>query len=116
MEALRVQAEQHHALQSVVAIMAQASGKPKDKGWNDTTHFHNVRLFGGDAKEWDEFSVKLKGHIAAGNTKVADIVDFMEAKVAESELEKEDYSAIGRGRVRCIICCSTSRPEKRTQW
>ena len=53
-----------------------------------------VRLFGGDAKEWDEFSVKLKGRIASGNTKVADIVDFMEAKVAEGKLEEKDYSAI----------------------
>ena len=102
-EALRMLAEQQHGLQTLVATMAQAStanlhnmegGKgKKGKNWDDEVRFKNIKMFSGEFKEWDEFAGKLKGQIAAGSAKVAEMVDLAETMV-EAELMKEDYGVI----------------------
>ena len=40
-------------------------------------------MFSGDNKEWEEFTSKLKGQVAANSYKVNDIIEYVEAKVSE---------------------------------
>lgn len=101
-EALRVLAEQQGALQQYLAQLTQTStvmmaeiAKPKgERTWNDMMNFKNVRMFTGELKEWEEFAEKFKGQVAAGNVKVAEVLDFVEAKMAEDELEEDDYATM----------------------
>ena len=107
--ALQRIAEQQSSLQEVVAQLAQSSAafqqgsekvlgelvKPKPdhagKMWNDVNHYKNVKMFSGDNKEWEEFMSKLKGQIAAGSSIANNVVEHIEAKVSEGELEQGEY-------------------------
>ena len=100
-EALRVLAEQQGHLQQLVGQMAQSStvmmaevARPKTHKamWCDGSTYKNLKIFGGDAKDWEEFAVKLKGQIAADDLKVAEVLDYIEAKMSEDELEDDDFA------------------------
>ena len=110
MQAMQKIAEQQHDLQGVVGQLAQSSisfkqdsqemlkelAKPKlDRGgktWNDINHYKNVKMFSGDNKEWEEFMFKFKGQVAVGSSDANDIIEYIEAKVSEEELERDDYA------------------------
>ena len=49
-------------------------------------------MFSGDNKEREEFTSKLKGQVAANSYKVNDIIEHVEAKVSEGDLEAADYA------------------------
>ena len=103
-EAIKAMVEQQGHLQQLIGSMAQSSAavmtelaKPKTafkerERWSDGSNHKNVKTFGGDPKEWEEFSTKLKGQIAAEDQKVATILDYVEAKMAEDELENDDFA------------------------
>ena len=40
----------------------QAAGGTK-KRWDSIDEYHNIKIFGGDAKEYEEFAMKLRSQI-----------------------------------------------------
>jgi cytochrome c556 len=66
--------------------------KTLDKAWNDQVQFKNIKVFSGDARDWEEFVEKFKGAIAASNGRVVEVMEYVETKVSESVLEEEDYA------------------------
>ncbi len=40
----------------------------------------------------ERFAVKFKGQVAAGSVQVAEVLDHVEAKMAEDELQEDDYA------------------------
>lgn len=80
--------------QTSTVMMAEIAKPKGERTWNDMMNFKNVRMFTGELKEREEFAEKFKGQVAAGNVKVAEVLDFVEAKMAEDELEEDDYATM----------------------
>ena len=87
-EALKFMAEQ-------ITILTQNSlnkdDRAKSKNWDEIGRYKNVKVFGGDPKEWEEFWTKFKSQVSAGSPKVAEMLDEVEAKLSELELEEEGF-------------------------
>ncbi len=101
-EALRALAEQQGQLQQSLgqltpastAMPTEAANLKSEKSWNDGAHFKNVKIFGGELREWEEFAVKFKGQVAAESVQVAEVLDYVEPKMTEDELEDDDYGQV----------------------
>jgi hypothetical protein len=65
-----------------------------DKHWSDINQFRSVKIFGGDSREWEEFAEKFKSQVAATNVSEAKVLDDPGTKVAEAELEEDDFAAL----------------------
>ena len=92
--ALRFLADQQTKLGAMLAQSQEASyGKSfRDrKDWADIATFRNIKVFSGDSMEWEEFGEKLKSQIAAVDDSVAKVLDVVESKISEAELEAVDY-------------------------
>ncbi len=100
--------------------------KPRDRNWHDGVNFKNLRLFTGDVMDWREFSEKLKGQVASGSMLAASILDYVETKISETDLEEDDFATMfivdgcdedqaTRSGTSCTTCCLTSRPRRQTQ-
>ena len=75
---------------------ASSSGRSRKDGrdWADIKAFQKIRVFSGDSKEWEEFAQKLKSQVAAADVLVAKMLDDVESKIAEAELEADDYAEL----------------------
>ena len=62
-------------------------GGGRSKKWDSLDLFRNVKQFTGSSEEWMEFSFKLRGQVGAMNTEAAQILDYVETKMTEEELE-----------------------------
>ena len=103
MEALKFLADQQGALQGCLAQTAQqqanvmAGQQPKHKSlsgkWNDAGLCKNARG-AGDSREWEEFAEKFKSQVASGSVLTASVLDFTEAKMAEADLEEDDFATM----------------------
>ena len=94
----------------------------KGKPWYDLDVYRNVKPFSGDQKDWEEFHGKMKGQIAAKNGIAAEVLDYVEAKMSEAELESDvfevkvaDQEMDDDDLRECSTFSSTSRREKRMQ-
>ena len=110
LEAMRRLADQQSELQAVVAQLAQSTAafqqgsqavlgelaKPRpgrgERTWNDVSYFKNVKMFAGDSKDWEEFTFKVKGQVAAESNVASDIIEHVEDKASENELGQDDYA------------------------
>ena len=50
----------------------------------------NLKVFSRDSKDWEEFADKLKGQIMVGSPMAAEVVEHVETKVSEGQLEEEE--------------------------
>ena len=71
--------------------MMQEVTKPRNKHWDDINLFKNVKVFSGEPREWEEFANKMKGQISATMKDVCELMDFVETKMAESDVKADDY-------------------------
>ena len=71
--------------------MMQEVTKPRNKHRDDINLFKNVKVFSGEPREWEEFANKMKGQISATMKDVCELMDFVETKMAESDLKADDY-------------------------
>ncbi len=56
--------------QSSTVMMTEIAKPKTHKAMRcDGSTCKNLKIFGGDAKDWEEFAVKFKGHIAADDLK-----------------------------------------------
>ena len=67
-------------------VEAQNCAHRRNGSWDDLTKFKNIRLFGGDSKDWEEFHFKVKGQVGAGDPGVVAIMEEIEL-VMESTVE-----------------------------
>ena len=61
----------------------------KQKKWSNMEMFRNIKPFTGDQGEWMEFSFKIRSQVGAIDGVAAQIMDFVESKLTEAELEDE---------------------------
>ena len=96
-EAVKYMAERQAELGAMLTQHQQAmsgmnANVPRSsKDWADVSMFRNVKPFGGEQASWEEFAEKVKSQIAAGDTTAARVLDNVETKIGEQELEEEDY-------------------------
>jgi hypothetical protein len=102
-EALKHMMTQQSQLNEMIANLVKvqtegASRTPsqenKGKPWHDLDVYRNVKAFAGDQKDWEEFHGKLKGQIAAKNAIAAEVLDIVEAKMSEAELEVDVFPTV----------------------
>jgi hypothetical protein len=67
------------------------------KQWYDLVVYRNIKTFSGDQKDWEEFHGKMKGQIAAKNGIAAEVLDFVEAKMSEAELNSDVFKVMVAG-------------------
>ena len=105
-EALKHMMAQQSALNDMIANLVKvqtanaASVGTTEKGgkpWHDLDIYRNIKSFAGDQKDWEEFHGKLKGQIAAKNGIAAEVLDYVEAKMSEAELETDVFRGEGFG-------------------
>ena len=75
-----------------------ANNPGRKGGWDNVEKFKNIKLFAGEAKEWEEFAMKFRSQAGANDPVVLGILDMVENELKEGELEdlKEatDYALI----------------------
>ncbi len=69
----------------------QATNAGKGKSWDDMVKYKNIGMFTGDQKEWEEFQVKFRSQVAAGDRRVVEIMEVVE-KSMESTVEESDWA------------------------
>ena len=78
-----------------VQLMAE-QGSQRDvggggKSWDHYDRFKNLKIFSGDAKDFEEWSVKLRSLVAAADIKVNKLMNSVEAACTEEQLVKGLY-------------------------
>jgi hypothetical protein len=68
-----------------------AAGAGKSKVWDDMAKYKNINMFTGDQKEWEEFQVKFRSQVAAGDHSVVEIMDDVE-RSTESAVEEGGWT------------------------
>ena len=80
-----VQMMKYMAEQITKLVEAQAAAVQRNGGkkmyWDRVDNFKNIKVFSGDSKEWDEFATKFRSQVAAGDGKVAVILDAVETEM-----------------------------------
>ena len=61
------------------------------KKWDSIERYKSVKMFDGNSKEYEEFSNKLRSQIAAGDGRVAKLVESIEHDCTEEQLVKGKY-------------------------
>jgi hypothetical protein len=97
-----VQIMKYMAEQITKLVEAQAAAVQNNGGkkmyWDRVDNFKNIKVFGGDSKEWDEFATKFRSQVAAGNGKVAVILDTVETEMKEEDVEEADWQIMADDR------------------
>ena len=77
-------------MQTTSAERTPTAGRSGGKPWYDLDVYRNIKAFSGDQKEWEEFHGKLKGQVGATNGIAAEVLDYVEAKMSEAELDTDE--------------------------
>jgi hypothetical protein len=80
-----------------VQTMAEQSnrgGAGGGKSWDHYDRFKNLKVFGGDVKEFEEWSVKFRSLVAAADPKVNKLMKTVESDCTEDELVKGKYNEL----------------------
>ena len=82
--------EQQTQLSSLMAKFMEtqvSEGRGSGKRWFYLDGFKNVKQFGGEQGDWLEFSYKLKSQIGSMDQGAAEVLDSVENRMTEAELE-----------------------------
>ena len=66
----------------------------KPSCWDTMNNFKNFKLFSGDSKECHEFSPKFRSKVAAGDGGVAELMEEVETKMMEAQVEEKDWDTV----------------------
>ena len=91
-EAMKFMADQVAILTQQQLKLNNVNFGRKDKGWDNIGDFKNIKVFAGDSRDWEEFSMKLKSQVAAGSPKAAETLDWVETRMSEAELMEDGYA------------------------
>ena len=85
--------------QAAVAAEARNAALVKDmrqgpkRAWEDIERYKNVKHFAGKREDWEEWYNKVKGQIKSGCADAFEVVSMVENKMAEKDLEADDYAS-----------------------
>ena len=86
------QQEQRHAQE--IQRLRDKIMTTKPSWWDTMNNFKNFNLFSGDSKEWDEFTTKFRSQVAAGDGGVAELMEEVETKMVEAQVEEKDWDTV----------------------
>ena len=75
-----------------VKVLAARSAGGGGKKWDNPERYKNLKVYAGDVKEFEEWSVKLRSLVSAGDAKVGQLMKVVEHDCTEEELVKNKYS------------------------
>ena len=80
------------AVKVMVDNISQLSKNSGHRGgsWNDPVAYKNIMTFGGDSKNWEEFSEKFKSQVVARNIKMMEVMKEAEVNVDEESVQTAD--------------------------
>ena len=81
-DALRILTEQ-------VKTIAEKGGGGKN--WDHTDRYKNIKLFDGKQQDFEEWNVKFRSLINAGNSRVGKLMKAIESECTEDELAKGKF-------------------------
>ena len=58
----------------------------KEKSWGHLDRYRNVQVFAGETKEYEEWSVKMRSVITAGDQKIGELMKKVEQSCPEEDL------------------------------
>jgi hypothetical protein len=117
--------EQVQAVAAVSATRVVEGGGHGSKKWDAPERYKMLKIFDGNMKGFQEWHVKFRSIVGAGNIDVSKLMDNVESECTEDELVKNKYNELSpvygemrpssaRRVRRCTICCSTTRPGRLT--
>lgn len=77
-------------VQTMAAQQSQTAAGDRKK-WDNLEKYKNVKMFGGDAKEYEEFATKFRSQVAAGDVKVEKMMKLVENECTEERLVQNKY-------------------------
>ena len=81
-----------------VKMMTEAGGNRSggggSKSWDHLDRYKNLKVFDGDVKGFEEWSVKFRSLVSAGDAKVGDLMRAVEAEATEDELAKNKFNEL----------------------
>jgi hypothetical protein len=75
-----------------VKVMAERNGGGSGKKWDNPERYKNLKVYAGEVKEFEEWSVKFRSLVSAGDAKVGQLMKAVEHDCTEEELVKNKYS------------------------
>ena len=83
-------AQQMATVQATTATVPTPGGGGGGGGrpWDNLERFKNLAVFNGDSKVYEEWSVKFRSLVRAGNVTVGRLMDSVEERCSEEELAK----------------------------
>ena len=75
-----------------VKVLAERNAGGGGKKWDKPERYKNLKVYAGDVKEFEEWSVKLRSLVSAGDAKVGQLMKAVEHECSEEELVKNKYS------------------------
>lgn len=91
---LKYQGEQVTKLTEALASVAQGGwfGGGGSRAWDSPDKYKNIKTFTGEQKDWEEFSLKVRSQVAAGEAKVVDLMDTVVLEMQEKDVEEGDWA------------------------
>ena len=75
-----------------VKVLAERNAGGGGKKWDNPERYKNLKVYAGDVKEFEEWSVKLRSLVSAGDAKVGQLMKAVEHECTEEVLVKNEYS------------------------
>ena len=75
-----------------VKVLAERNAGGGGKKWDNPERYNNLKVYAGDVKEFEEWSVKLRSLVSAGDAKVGQLMKAVEHECTEEVLVKNEYS------------------------
>ena len=78
----------------VLAEIARGGGNGGGRQWDHVDRYKNLKVFDGNSKDFEEWNVKFRSLINAGNPKVGRLLKAVEHECSEEELAKNEYDQL----------------------
>ena len=79
-------------LTTQVQMMAEKGGAGQGKRWDTPERYKNLKVFDGNLKDFEEWGVKFRSLVCAGDAKVGQLMKAVEHECTEDELVKNKYT------------------------
>ena len=96
-QALEVLTQQNQTLTQeiqVLAEIARGGGNGGGRQWDHLDRYKNLKVFDSNSKDFEEWNVKFRSLINAGNPKVGRLLKAVEHECSEEELAKNEYDQL----------------------
>ena len=93
-QAMEILIQQNQTVLQSLAENARGGGNGGSRQWDHLDRYKNLNVFDGNSKDFEEWNVKFRSLINAGNPKVGRLLKAVEHECSEGELPKNEYDQL----------------------